>query len=150
MDLSRWMSQISSSAGACPRRHMGGCQNHGPFLGTLNIRCRFIIGTQKGTIILTTTHMGVCRKGGLSRSAPQALCYIPLETPACYIPLVAQPSCLLQDKNLKVCRENLRLLHTLCDGVCNGCGPRALLQANRFGTCPYSLYDILFLPQAEV
>ena len=36
---------------------MGGCQNHGPFLGTLNIRCRIIIGTQKGTIILTSTHM---------------------------------------------------------------------------------------------
>ena len=33
---------------------MGGCQNYGPFLGTLNIRCRIIIGTQKGTIILTT------------------------------------------------------------------------------------------------
>ena len=28
-----------------------------PFLGTLNIRCRTIIGTQKGPIILTTTHM---------------------------------------------------------------------------------------------
>ena len=28
-----------------------------PFLGTLNIRCRIIIGTQNGTIILTTTHM---------------------------------------------------------------------------------------------
>ena len=37
---------------------MGGCQNYGPFLGTLNIRCRTIIGTQKGTIILTTTHRG--------------------------------------------------------------------------------------------
>ena len=36
---------------------MGGCQNYGPFLGTLNIRCRIIIGIQKGTIILTTTHM---------------------------------------------------------------------------------------------
>ena len=36
---------------------MGGCQNHGPFLGTLNIRGRIIIGTQKGTIILTTTHL---------------------------------------------------------------------------------------------
>ena len=36
---------------------MGGCQNYGPFLGTLNIRCRIIIGTQKGTIILTTTHI---------------------------------------------------------------------------------------------
>ena len=36
---------------------MGSCQNDGPFLGTLNIRGRTIIGTQKGTIILTTTHM---------------------------------------------------------------------------------------------
>ena len=36
---------------------MGGCQNYGPFLGTLDIRCRTILGTQKGTIILTTTHV---------------------------------------------------------------------------------------------
>ena len=36
---------------------MGGCQNYGPFLGTLNIRGRIIIGTQKGTIILTTSHI---------------------------------------------------------------------------------------------
>ena len=36
---------------------MGGCQNYGPFLGTLNIRCRIIMGIQKGTIILTTTHV---------------------------------------------------------------------------------------------
>ena len=37
--------------------HMGGCQNYRPFLGALNARCRIIIGIQKGTIILTTTHM---------------------------------------------------------------------------------------------
>ena len=37
--------------------HMGSCQNYGPFWGTLNNRCRIITGTQKGTIILTTTHM---------------------------------------------------------------------------------------------
>ena len=36
---------------------MSGCQNYGPFLGTLNIRCRIMTGTQKGTIILTTTHV---------------------------------------------------------------------------------------------
>ena len=36
---------------------MGGCQNYGPFWGTLNIRCRIILGIQKGTIILTTTHI---------------------------------------------------------------------------------------------
>ena len=27
------------------------------FRGTLNIRCRIIVGIQKGTIILTTTHL---------------------------------------------------------------------------------------------
>ena len=37
--------------------HMGGCQNYGPFLGNLNFRCRIIIGIQRGTIILTTTHI---------------------------------------------------------------------------------------------
>ena len=36
---------------------MGGYQNYGPFLGTPNIRCRIIIGIQKGTIIFTTNHM---------------------------------------------------------------------------------------------
>ena len=35
--------------------YVGGCQNYGPFLDTLNIRCRIIIGIQKGTIILKTT-----------------------------------------------------------------------------------------------
>ena len=37
--------------------YMGACQNYGPFLGTLNIRGHIILGTQKGTIILTTSHM---------------------------------------------------------------------------------------------
>ena len=37
--------------------HLGGCQNYDPFLGTLNIRCHIMIGTQKGTNILTTTHL---------------------------------------------------------------------------------------------
>ena len=41
---------------------MGSCQNYGPFLGTLNNRCRIIIGTQKGPIILTTTHIPVGAK----------------------------------------------------------------------------------------
>ena len=30
-------------------------KNYGPFLDTLNHRCRIILGTQKGIIILTTT-----------------------------------------------------------------------------------------------
>ena len=38
---------------------MGGCQNDGPLLGPLNTRCRVILGTQNGTMILTTTHMYV-------------------------------------------------------------------------------------------
>ena len=38
-------------------KYLDGCQNYDPFLGTLNIRCRVIIGIQKGTIILTTTHL---------------------------------------------------------------------------------------------
>ena len=42
---------------ATPGTHMGSCQNYDPFLGTLNIRCRIRIGIQKGTIILTTTHI---------------------------------------------------------------------------------------------
>ena len=37
--------------------HMGGCQNYGPLLGALNIRCRIIRRTQKGTLILTTIYI---------------------------------------------------------------------------------------------
>ena len=37
--------------------HVGGCQNYDPFLGTLNTRCRIIIGTQKGLMTLTTTRI---------------------------------------------------------------------------------------------
>ena len=46
-------------------KNMGGCQNYGPFLGTLNNRCRILIGTQKGTIILTTTQKLHLRPTGL-------------------------------------------------------------------------------------
>ena len=55
---------------------MGGCQNYGPFLGTINIRCRTIIGAQKGTIILTTTRIeGVIFKddGGKNASSQDDL-----------------------------------------------------------------------------
>ena len=34
--------------------NMCGFQNYGPFLGTLNIRCRIIIEIQKGAIVLPT------------------------------------------------------------------------------------------------
>ena len=49
---------------------MGGCQNYGLFLGTLNNRCRIIIGTQKGTLILTTTHMKQTMEGALEALGP--------------------------------------------------------------------------------
>ena len=39
--------------------HMGGYQHCDPLLGPLNTRCRIILRTQKGTIVLTTTHMAV-------------------------------------------------------------------------------------------
>ena len=47
----------SFGAPSLDRCHVGGCQNYGPFLGSLNIRCRIILGIQKGTLILTTTHV---------------------------------------------------------------------------------------------
>ena len=36
------------ASGTAVRWDLGGCQNYGPFLGTLNNRCRNIIRTQKG------------------------------------------------------------------------------------------------------
>ena len=59
---------------------MGGCQNYGPFLGTLNIRGRNIIGTPRRTIILTTTQIlskaqenGVMQDFGLPPRSPKSL-----------------------------------------------------------------------------
>ena len=37
--------------------YMGGCQNYGPVLGPYYNTAPTIFGTQKGTIILTTTRM---------------------------------------------------------------------------------------------
>ena len=36
---------------------MGGCQNYGPFLGPYYNTAPIILGTQQGTLILTTTHI---------------------------------------------------------------------------------------------
>ena len=36
---------------------MGSNQNYGPFLGPLDTKCRIIFRSQKGSIILTTTHI---------------------------------------------------------------------------------------------
>ena len=41
--------------------YMGGCQNYGPLLGPLNTRCRIMLRTPKGTIILITTHIPIHR-----------------------------------------------------------------------------------------
>ena len=43
--------------------YMGSCQNYGPFLGTVNIRCRNIIRTQKRPIILRTAHIDFAEPG---------------------------------------------------------------------------------------
>ena len=45
----------AAEAGQEQTQYVGGCQNYDPLLGTLNMRCRR--GSQKGTIILTTTHV---------------------------------------------------------------------------------------------
>ena len=49
--------KVEDEMGAGFMGHMGGCQNYSPFLGTLHIIYRIIIGIQQGTIILTTTLM---------------------------------------------------------------------------------------------
>ena len=49
--------RVHQSLRRCRKLHMDGCQNYGPLLGSLNTRCRIMIRTQKGTRILTTTHM---------------------------------------------------------------------------------------------
>ena len=53
------------------QQEMDGCQNY-PFLGTLNIRGRIIIGIQKGTIILTTTQMIFSKFGALGAYSSHA------------------------------------------------------------------------------
>ena len=45
---------------------MGGCQNYGPFLDPYYNKALNTKGTQKGTIILTTTHI-LFRVQGLVR-----------------------------------------------------------------------------------
>ena len=55
------MAGLSNFRLALPKAmiHMGGCQNYGPSLGPYYNPAPSIQGTQKGTIILTTTHMGL-------------------------------------------------------------------------------------------
>ena len=51
---------------------MGGCENYGPFWGTLNNKCGIIIGIQKGALVLTTTHMRLLLLGKWDLTAGQA------------------------------------------------------------------------------
>ena len=51
--------------------YIGGCQNYGPLLGPLNTRCRIILRTQTGTMILATTHM---HHGSKEAEQGQGLC----------------------------------------------------------------------------
>ena len=80
----RWATAAQSCPIRLPASHRfgsdmaytGGCQNHGPLLGPLNTRCRIILRTQKGTIILTTTHTTLVRHDTGGRSpGPIAIYY---------------------------------------------------------------------------
>ena len=56
----------NGSPATAPMLHMGGCQNYGPLWGPLNTKCRIVFRIQKGTIILTTTHIlqeGIASQG---------------------------------------------------------------------------------------
>ena len=35
---------VTTACLMCSAENMGGCHDYGPFLGTLNIRCRIIMG----------------------------------------------------------------------------------------------------------
>ena len=55
--IDKHVSASVSTRARARKVHMGGCQNYDPFWGALNIRCRSIMGIQKGTIILTATYV---------------------------------------------------------------------------------------------
>ena len=54
-----WGRLLKVCGGPVAVWYMGGCQNYGPLLGSLNTRGRTILRTQKGTIVLTTTHIPI-------------------------------------------------------------------------------------------
>ena len=58
-------SKTSRSPTKLQRRCALVVKNMAPCLGTLNNRCRIIIGTQKGTLILTITHLFILVPSGL-------------------------------------------------------------------------------------
>ena len=75
--------------------HMGGCPNHGPFLGPLNTRCRIIIRTQRRIIILTTTH--IVALGAVKQFAKPGIQTDAVLLPGCIWSRVSgREACLLQ------------------------------------------------------
>ena len=67
---------------------MVGCENYGPLLGPSNNRCRIILRTPKGTIILITTHLkgiqGLYRDNGDLHLGYRGLCKVPTwQLPSC-------------------------------------------------------------------
>ena len=76
---------VSQSSQAVPR---GSCQNYCPFMGPQYNTAPSIWGTQKGTIILTTTHMsqGQLDHGSYERQAAQVSITARAETGPAEIP----------------------------------------------------------------
>ena len=54
-----WPAPNVAGSGLQAILHMGSCQNYGPFLGPDYNTAPIIYGTQKGTLILTTTHINL-------------------------------------------------------------------------------------------
>ena len=67
-----------------PPATIGWLSNYGPFLGTLNIRFRIITSTQKGTLILTTTHLGLIPSSHQRASECQSTCMLEAPTSICF------------------------------------------------------------------
>ena len=59
--MQNFLQQPNRGDDAGKATHMGGCQNYGPKLDPYYNTAPNIWGTQKGTIILTTTHMFNCK-----------------------------------------------------------------------------------------
>ena len=74
-------------------------------------------------------------------------CRVPRPKPSVTYPLKHQPVTHPLSRSAHVLRGTKIFGYvaktSLCY-ICNGCGPRALLQANRFGTCPY-VYIYIYL-----
>ena len=78
----------------CTYQQMGSCQNYGPFLGTLNNRCRTILGTQQGTTILTSRSKGPgFRRQGFTEALTQTKLCTKTHTVRVHEMLNLSPAC---------------------------------------------------------